>query len=147
MSPYADSSFLVRVYTPHPDSRIAIAWMQRTSAPVPYTPLHRHEVRTAIRLRVFRGELTTAERNQALREIDSDLQDNILAHTPVPWTEAFRESEQLGATHCETLGVRSADLLHVGLALALDATDFLTFDARQATLAKAAGLKLYPQTD
>jgi hypothetical protein len=40
--------------------------------------------------------------------------------------------------------VRSFDLLHVGLAVTLGATDFLTFDARQATLAKAAGLKVKP---
>lgn len=144
MSAYADSSFLVRIYMLHPDSGVAITWMQRASAPLPYTPLHRNEVRTAIRLRVFRREITTAERAQAFREIDSDLKDNILTHVPVPWTDAFRESEQLGATHCETLGVRSADLLHVGLALALEATDFLTFDARQATLAQAVGLTVYP---
>jgi hypothetical protein len=38
--------------------------------------------------------------------------------------------------------VRSSDLLHVGLALTLKATEFLTFDVRQASLAKAAGLKV-----
>jgi hypothetical protein len=40
--------------------------------------------------------------------------------------------------------VRSFDLLHVGMAVALGATEFLTFDARQAALAKAAGLKVKP---
>jgi hypothetical protein len=35
-------------------------------------------------------------------------------------------------------------LLHVGLAVALGAGEFLTFDARQAALAKAAGLKVKP---
>jgi predicted nucleic acid-binding protein len=55
-----------------------------------------------------------------------------------------REAEDLGATHAERLGVRSIDLLHVALALTLKATDFLTFDTRQATVAKAAGLKVRP---
>jgi len=40
--------------------------------------------------------------------------------------------------------MRSSDSLHVALALALKATEFLTFDARQARRAKAAGLKVKP---
>jgi predicted nucleic acid-binding protein len=142
MTVYADTSFLARAYTPHADSHKALAWLQHAREPLPFTPLHRHELRNAIRLRVFRGEITPAQRKLAFHEIESDLANSILAHTPVPWTDAFRESEDLAAKHTEDLGVRSFDLLHVGLALALNATDFLTFDARQAALAKAAGLKV-----
>ena len=65
-----------------------------------------------------------------------------MAHTAIPWTEAFREAERLSETQVEPLGVRSLDLLHVGIALALGAGQLLTFDARQAALAKAAGLRL-----
>ena len=61
------------------------------------------------------------------------------------YADTFRHGENLAATHTETLGVRSFDILHVGLALALGATEFLTFDARQASLAKAAGLKVKSQ--
>ena len=61
-----------------------------------------------------------------------------------PLADAFREAERLAAAHTETLGVRSFDLLHVGMAVALGATEFLTFDTRQAALAKAAGLKVKP---
>lgn len=42
------------------------------------------------------------------------------------------------------LGVRSFDLLHVGLAMVLKTTEFLTLDARQAELARAAGLRVKP---
>ena len=54
----------------------------------------------------------------------------------------LREAENLASAHTETLGVRSFDLLHVGLATALNVTEFLTFDTRQSALAKAAGLKV-----
>lgn len=144
MPAYADTSFLARVYTPHADSAKALAWMQRATDPLPFTPLHRHELRNAIRLRVFRGEITANQRKDAFREVDADLADGILAHTTIPWTDAFREAENLAAAHTESLGVRSFDLLHVGLALALDATELLTFDARQTALARAAGLKVKP---
>ncbi|HNQ91114.1 MAG TPA: type II toxin-antitoxin system VapC family toxin [Verrucomicrobiota bacterium] len=141
MPAYADTSFLVRVYTPHADSRTALAWLQDAREPLPFTPLHRHELHNAIRLRVFRGEITPEQRKLAFQEIESDLADNILAHVPAPWTDAFRESEALAARYTEKLGVRSFDLLHVGLAIAIKATEFLTYDARQAALAKAAGLR------
>lgn len=144
MPAYADTSFLARIYTPHTDSAKALAWMQRATEALPFTPLHRHELRNAIRLRVFRGEITADQRKEAFREVDADLADNILTHTGIPWTDAFREAENLAAAHAESLGVRSFDLLHVGLALTLGATQFLTFDTRQGTLAKAAGLKVRP---
>jgi len=141
---YADTSFLAAVYSPEPESMRALRWLQNAPDPLPFTPLHRHELRNAIRLRVFRGEITGEERKQAFQEIETDLTGNIIAHTPIPWTDAFREAEALGAAHGERLGVRSMDLLHVGIALALNATEFLTFDSRQAALAKAAGFKVKP---
>ena len=144
MPAYADTSFLARVYTPHADSQKALLWLQRARQPLPFTPLHRHELRNAIRLRVFRGEITPEQRKLAFQEIESDLADSILAHTPIPWTDTFRECEALAAAHTEKLGLRSIDLLHVGLALALKAAEFLTYDTRQAALAKLAGLKVKP---
>lgn len=119
-------------------------WLQRAREPLPFSPLHRHELRNAIRLRVFRGEITPEQRKLAFQEIESDLADSILTLTPIPWTDTFRECEALAAAHTEKLGVRSIDLLHVGLALALKASEFLTYDPRQAALAKVAGLKVKP---
>ena len=144
MPAYADTSFLAGVYTPHADSQKALSWLQRAREPLPFSPLHRHELRNAIRLRVFRSEITPEQRKLAFQEIESDLADSILTPTPIPWTDTFRECEALAAAHTEKLGVRSFDLLHVGLALALKASEFLTYDARQAALAKVAGLKVKP---
>ena len=144
MTAYADSSFLARVYTPHLDSDKALAWMQKAKDPLPFTPLYRLELRNGVRLRVFRGELNPEQRKLAFLEVESDLDSAVLAHTPIPWTEAFRKTEELGAKHTENLGVRSIDLLHVGIGLALKARDFLTFDTRQEALAKAAGFRVRP---
>lgn len=144
MTAYADTSFLARAYTPHVDSPRVLAWLQRAREPLPFTPLHRLELRNAIRLRVFRGEITPEQRRLAFAEIESDLADGILVHVAIPWTDTFRECETLASMHAETIGVRSFDLLHVALALVLSTAVFLTLDARQAVLAKAAGLKVLP---
>src|SRR3954470_12372936 len=113
MPAYADTSFLARIYTPHVDSNRALVWMQRATDSLPFTPLHCHELCNAIRLRVFREEVTAEQRKEAFREIDSDVADHILVHTMIPWTDTFREAEDLAAAYTETIGVRSFDLLHV----------------------------------
>ena len=142
MKTYADTSFLVRLYLTQSDSQKALAFMRDFRDPLPFTPLHRHELRNALRLAVCRQEIDAARRQAAFQDIESDLADGILAHVPVAWTNAFREAEQLGNEHTENMGVRGVDLLHVGLAQALGAKEFLTFDSRQAELAKAAGFKV-----
>ncbi|MBM3835699.1 MAG: type II toxin-antitoxin system VapC family toxin [Verrucomicrobia bacterium] len=114
---YAGASFLVAVYAPEADSVTALKWLQDSREPLHFTPLHRHEVRNGIRLRAFRGEITSEQCKQAFEEIESDLADNILAHVPVPWTNTFRAAENLGALYTQKVGVRSFDLLQVGLAL------------------------------
>jgi predicted nucleic acid-binding protein len=139
---YADTSFLVRIYLTQSDSQKALAFMRDFGDPLPFTPLHRHELRNALRLAVFRKEIDAERRNAAFADIDSDLADDILAHVPILWTDAFRDAEHLGKTHTESLGIRAVDLLHVGIALTLGAKRFLTFDLRQAELAKAAGLNV-----
>ncbi len=142
MKTYADTSFLVRLYLTQSDSQKALAFMHDFREVLPFTPLHRHELRNAIRLAVFRKEIDSERRKAAFTDIESDLDDGILVHVPIGWTDAFREAELLGNGHTETMGVRGVDLLHVGLAKALGAKEFLTFDSRQAQLAKTAGFKV-----
>ncbi len=142
MKAYADTSFLVRLYLTQSDSQKALAFMRDFRDPLPFTPLHRHELRNALRLAVFRKEIDAERRKAAFLDIESDLEDGILAHVPIAWTNAFREAEQLGNDHTEVMGVRGVDLLHVGVARTLGLKEFLTFDTRQAEFAKAAGFKV-----
>jgi hypothetical protein len=139
---YADTSFLVRIYLTQSDSPKALAFMRDFRDALPFTPVHRHELRNALRLAVFRKEIDAERRNAAFADIESDLADGILAHVPIRWTDAFREAEDLGKKHTESLGIRSVDLLHMGIALTLRTKRFLTFDARQVELAEAAGLNV-----
>ena len=134
----------MRIYLTQSDSPKALAFMRDFRDPLPFTPLHRHELRNAIRLAVFRQEIDVERRKLAFQDIESDLEDGILSHVPIPWADAFREAEQLGAAHTEKMGVRGIDLLHTGVAQALGAKEFLSFDARQIALARAAGFRVKP---
>lgn len=144
MVAYPDPSFLVSLYAPDVHSTRASAWMRTAALPLPFTPLHRHELRNAIRLAVFRKEITREQQAAAFHEMEADLGGGFLAHRPLAWTDALREAERLGAAHTETLGVRGMDLLHVAVALTLGAKQFLSFDVRQCRLAAAEGLHVKP---
>jgi predicted nucleic acid-binding protein len=144
LSAYADAGFLVSLYTRDAHSPRVTAILQAATEPLPFTPLHRLEIRNAIRLRVFRREITAIERAAALAEIEADLDNGVLVHVPLPWTDTLREAERLSAAHTEIIGGRSLDIVHVAAALLLGAKGFLSFDDRQRRIAKAEGLKVKP---
>ena len=141
MSVYADSGLLCSLYAPDAHTDAAIARMGRVKGPIPLIWLHQLELRNALRLRVFRREITAAQRDAALNAFLADAAAGIYAAAdPVPGA-VMMEAERLSALHSETLGTRSLDIMHVAAALVLGASEFWTFDKRQAALAKAAGLK------
>ncbi len=144
MKVYADTSFLLSLYLEDDHSPKATALMQSLKGPLPLTPLHRLELRNAIRLAVFRGQVSRLQRDGALQNVEEDLEDGILLQTSMDWTHVLREAERLGAGHTESLGNRSLDILHVASALVLEATHLLTFDDRQRKLAEELGLKVRP---
>lgn len=139
---YPDTSFLFPLYVNEAASLPAHRYMERVADALVFTPLHRLELRTALRLRVFRNELTSDLLTVALGLSDEDLLTGILQHTPLVWADALREAERLGEACLAETGVRSGDLLHVASAVVLGAREFLTFDPRQAVLARRAGLKI-----
>jgi predicted nucleic acid-binding protein len=139
---YPDVSFLVPMYTPEPQSPQVQEYMANAMQGLVFTPFHRLEFRTAIRVRVFRNSLTHVDLRTAFRRCDENLADGILQHTPLVWADALREAERLGEAHLTETGVRSGDLLHVASAVVLGAREFVTFDQRQTKLARRAGLKV-----
>jgi predicted nucleic acid-binding protein len=141
---YPDSSFLVSLVARDTRSDEAASYMARTAEVLHFTPLHRIEARNALRNAVGRGDITASEQRTAFRQIDDDLRDGVLVHTPVGWTDVFRRADELSEKHAATEGQRTIDLLHVALALECGAKTFLSFDQRQRKLAKAAGLKVKP---
>lgn len=139
---YPDTSFLFPFYVEEETTPIAHNYADKLLHPLTFTPFHRLELRTALRLRVFRKELTAAELAGALKKSEESLLDGFLQHTTLNWSDALREAERLSAAYLTEIGVRSGDLLHIASAVVLGAREFVTFDQRQTALARRAGLKV-----
>ncbi len=136
---YADTSFLVSLYVQDANSTRA-ARVAPGLLPLLLTPVTEHELRNAIRLCVFRRQITSAQREQALHEIGNDLTAGVRHAVPLDWPKALKHAEALGRRHTESVGARGMDIVHVASALALRAKRFVTFDDRQRELVKLAGL-------
>jgi predicted nucleic acid-binding protein len=141
---YPDSSFLVSLHRADSFNHAANTFLARNSYTLAFTPLHRIEVRNALRNATAAGDMTKPECATAFRQIEEDLRDGLLVHTQVHWTESFRRADQLSEKHAATEGQRTIDLLHVAVALECGAQMFLSFDKRQRKLADAAGLAIKP---
>ena len=142
MSNYVDTGFLCSLYAPDAHTRRAVTYMRRQTLALPFTWLHQLELRNALRLRVFRREITVVQREASLNMVLADLAAGVLAAVAPALTDIAAEAERLSALYSAKLGTRSLDILHVASALVLGSTSFVTFDRRQAALARASGFKV-----
>ena len=142
MKAYFDSSFITKWYLPEADSPEALRIRARFSPPGPLTHLHRLELSTAWRLKVFRKELPISLVETAWDHLQQDVADGVWELPAYDLGQAFSQAENLSRRHTANLGTRSLDILHVATALVLDVPAFVTADTRQAKLAKAAGLRV-----
>jgi predicted nucleic acid-binding protein len=135
---YADSSFLVSLYTV--DAHSAEARRRMAFKPIVWpTPLNRTEIAQALYRQVFRGRITSSDASLAWKNFEEDCAARVWLLVDLPeqtWETCIGLAQRFGPS----LGVRTLDSLHVACALELKAERFWTFDERQAKLAEAAGL-------
>jgi predicted nucleic acid-binding protein len=139
LSAYADTSFLVSLYSPDANSLEAASRMRRMPLPLIVTPFGELELANALQLQLFRRELTAAETRAAYAAFRDDVTAGILAIKPMP-AEVYAEARRLAQKWTKTFGTRTLDIIHVASALALGADNFHTFDERQRRLADAVKL-------
>ncbi len=140
MKTYADTGFMASLYVRDANSARALTGMAGQALPLSVCWLHQLEFRNALRLRVFRKEMTTAQRDLSLNGYLADVAAGMWISETPPLTAVMTEAERLSAQFSETIGTRSLDILHVSAAVVVGCTVFLTFDRLQGDLAEAIGL-------
>jgi predicted nucleic acid-binding protein len=139
---YFDTSFITKWYLPEADSAEALRIRARFAPPGMLTHLHRLEIITAWQLKVFRREISSQLVEGAWSHLEQDVADGVWELPAYDLAQVFSRAESLSRQYSSNLGTRSLDVLHVASALVLGAPAFVTADARQARLAKAAGMRV-----
>lgn len=142
MKAYADTAFLVSLHSADANSEPAKMRMKHHGMPMAWTWLHELEFRNAIRLQAFRKQISHEDMKMILHKQALGSDNGVYFNAAPALVEVNRVAEKLNDLHTTIIGTRSLDILHVAHAVVLGINEFLTFDARQAKIAKAAGLKV-----
>jgi predicted nucleic acid-binding protein len=144
MNAYADTGFVISLYKAETTSARASEIMCQLDAPVLLSQLGELELRNALQLSIFRGELSMDSATHKKQLFLEDKENGIFSIPPVPASNLFPKAAELAEKYSAHLGTRSLDLMHVAAALLLSAETFLSFDERQRSAAKAEGLNVLP---
>ncbi|MGH7438143.1 MAG: type II toxin-antitoxin system VapC family toxin [Polyangiaceae bacterium] len=145
MSAYLDSGVIVKLYVPEPNSADAIRLATASPPPGVLSAWQAVEVRNALRLKRFRGEISAAQLRAALAALAHDERTGRWQRPAVDVSLTLQRAELLSSRFAPSLGVRTLDIVHVATAVELGLKDFVSFDGRQRQLAKKAGLRVLPK--
>ncbi len=143
MRVYADSSFLLSLYSVDAHSEAA-ASLAGTHQPLfCLTPFSEAEFVNAVELGVILRRYTAREARAVRGHFLAHVRAGVFRVYELP-PETTTMARTLSLRHTARLGTRTLDVLHVASALALKAEAFFTFDQRQQRLARAEGLRVLP---
>ena len=142
MTCYLDTGVLLKLYTVEPESAAVRSFVVQRGEPLYVTALHRAELVSAFRLKVFRGECDEAASGAAIADFEDDLLNGVVRMVGLDWDHAWIACRELSAAHAAATGCRTLDAIHVACARVLGIREFVTRDKRQADLAIRAGMRV-----
>ena len=138
---YLDTSAMLKLYLREEGSEWVQAQVAAQSDPLPVWELQEAELTNALRLKVFWRDITAA---QAEGQLDHFRSRKARGQYVFPLLDRAAHMERFRhlSFHSMKLGTRTLDVMHVACACEIQADHFLSFDERQLSLAKLAGLRV-----
>jgi uncharacterized protein len=137
---YVDTSALVKLYLPEPESG-ALDQMLGQRRDLVVSDVAVTEVASAIGRRIREGALSVETATQVYRQLLSDVDDHYFVRHTVG-ADTHREAERLLLS--SRVALRTLDALHLALAIQAAARSVATFDRQMATAAAALGMTAVP---
>lgn len=137
---YLDTSALIKLYIKESGSTAIQALVAGQDEPLPIWEIQEAELINALRLKVFWKNITRAQADRQIELFEERKRRGLYFFPDLQRAglmETFRDLSRL----TPQLGSRTMDILHVACAVHVAARLFVSFDARQRTLAVRAGLK------
>ena len=141
MNAYYDTGVLLPLYVKEVFSDAIAGLAESRHEAIPFNLFQQLEMETAIRLKLFRGEIDSPRVQAIIANRDEDMRSGRLVLRSVDWIRAMEEARRLGAQATGRHGCRTLDLVHVAIAIQWKCGVFVTTDDRQLKAARSAGLK------
>ncbi|KAB2640270.1 MAG: type II toxin-antitoxin system VapC family toxin [Verrucomicrobia bacterium] len=140
---YLDTSALLKLYILEQGSEAVQARVAAQDLPLPIWEIQEAELTNALRLKVFWKEITPAQADTQIGLFEQRRRQGFYHFPEIVRNNLMNTFRQL-SVETPRLGCRTMDLFHVACAVEIGATEFLTFDRRQGSLAAHAGLRVGP---
>jgi len=137
---YLDTSAFLKLYIHEAGSEIVQQKIASQDFPIPIWDLLHAEFINALRLKVFWKEISQTDAEAQIDLFHQRHKRGLYTSPHLDRANLFQQFLRLSA-ETPNFGCRTMDIFHVACALEFSATEFLTFDQRQAKLANHAGLK------
>jgi predicted nucleic acid-binding protein len=138
-----DTSFLFAAYGSDSHTAKALVALNRVGGSLALSSFNTYELANAFRLAEFRGLLPLGSEVH-LAGLYRDIERANVRLLTFDLEAVLVEARRLSALYTCERGYRAFDILHVAAALHLCASEFLSFDAQQRTLALSEGLIVGP---
>ncbi len=142
MNVYYDTGVLLPLYVEEAFSAVVSRIVEERAEPIALNQVQETEFGNAVRLKVFRRELSIARAREIMRACDEDIRMGRLIRRPVNWGQAFDETRRLSECVTVKTGCRTLDLVHVAIAMKWGCDHFASADVRQLKAARLAGMKV-----
>lgn len=144
MNIYFDSAIIAKLYVQEANSADAVQLISTDTAPYVLTHWQEIEVRNALRLKLFRREVTAEELRSSLAAFDEDIVAGRWQRPNYLLADVHDRAAQLSVRHAAEIGCRTLDIFHVAAALIIGTAEFASFDERQRELAGRERLIVKP---
>jgi len=138
---YLDTSALLKLYIREQGSEAVQARVASQDLALPIWEIQEAELTNALRLKVFWNEITAAQAETQIALFQQRRRQGWYYFPEIERNNLMNTFRQLSA-ETSRLGCRTMDIFHVACAVEIGASEFLTFDRRQGSLAAHAGLKV-----
>ncbi len=142
---YLDTSAFLKLYIREPESEYVQECVIGQDDPLPVGPYLQTEFFNALMLKVFWNEIDFPTVDHLIALFDDRLRRGQYHVAAVDYPLLLEDCRKL-VRHTPKIGCRTLDILHVATALQLTPESFITYDARQRALARAAGLSILPSS-
>lgn len=141
---YWDTSCVLKLYTPEPDSPAYLELVRESTEPLLSSEILSAELYCALCQKELRGDIKPGATERVYKKFLSDCEAGRWVLIPVG-TDVINQATQAARAcyqHRPPVPLRTVDGLHLGTALLADVTQLVTADRRMRAAAGVLGLEL-----